>query len=323
LEIHELQNRLMRRLKRTWDMVGPLPEGWLQSELIRPFKEELTRVVATNFGGQALWGWKDPQTCLLLPLWREVLEKAGTKLSCLLVVRSPVDVADSLMRRDAIPFDQGVGIWFLHNLAALKDAAGLPMVFLSYDRLLAAWEPELRRCAAALELEWPKEEQRLRENMDAFIKPGLRHNQSSSDRLQRLPGPVQELHAVLAAASNQPSICDCRLEETINRLSRDFHAYASFFPAKAEPPILPNPIDRTLNRLSNDLQAYLAHFPNDAGENLRGVMLGWRANEGEKFQCLHFHSKSSPPKFMHRLLGEKVCRSICKRLAEASCWLNP
>ena len=95
LEIYDLQNRLMARLERGWDTAGPLPVGWLQSEIVQPFKVELARIVAANFGGLPLWAWKEPQTCLLLPLWREVLEKADTKLSCLFVVRSPVDVAGS------------------------------------------------------------------------------------------------------------------------------------------------------------------------------------------------------------------------------------
>ena len=297
--------------------------GWVHSEIIRPFKGELARIVANNFGGQTLWGWKEPQTCLLLPLWREILETAGIKLSCLFVVRSPMDVASSLMRRDAIPFDQAVGIWFQHNIVALKDAVGLPIVFLSYDRLLAAWEPELRRCAAALELGWPKDEARHRESMNAFIKPGLRHNQASSDRLKQLPHPAQELYQVLVEASNQPSIYDNRFEDTINRLSRDFHAYASFFPANSQPPTPANPIDLTVNRLSNDLEAYLSYFPADAKTHLRGMLLAWRADAGEKFQCLQLRSQSSPPRFVHRLLGDKLCRSICKRLAEAGCWLHP
>ena len=147
------------------------------------------------------------------------------------------------MRRDAIPFDKAVGIWFHNNLIALKDAAGLPMFFSSYDRLLAAWEPELRRCAAALEIDWPKDEARHRETMNAFIKPGLRHNQSSLDRLQQLPPPVRELYQILLDACHQPSLYDNRFDETINRLSRDFHAYASFFPAVSEPPTRANPLE--------------------------------------------------------------------------------
>lgn len=322
LEIYDLQKRLLARLELGWNTVAPMPDQWVQSEIIHPFKDELAKLVASNFGSYALWGWKEPQTCLLLPLWREILEKADTKLSCLFVVRSPVDVANSLTRRDAIPFDKAVGLWFHHNIAALKDAAGLPIVFSSYDRLLSAWEPELRRCAAALELDWPKDEQRHRETMNAFIKPGLRHNQSSLDQLRALPYPVQELYEVLLHASNQPSLYDNRFEATINRLSKEFHAYASFFP-NTQPPTHANPFDATVNRLSNDLEAYLSYLPKDTGARLRGLVLAWRADVGVKFQCLRIQSKSRPPKFVQRLLGEKLCRSMCKRLAEAGCWIYP
>lgn len=325
LEIYDLQKRLMARLERSWDAVELLPERWHQSEIVRPFKDELARIVATNFGGHALWGWKEPQTCLLMPLWREILEEAETKLSCLFVVRSPVDVAGSLMRRDGIPFDKAVGIWFYHNIVALKDAAGLPIVFSSYDRLLAAWEPELRRCAAALNLDWPKDEQRHREAMNAFIKPGLRHNQSSLDRLNELPYPVRELYQVLLEASNQPSICDNRFEETISRLAKDFHAYASFFPASTQPPSRKNPLEVTVNRLSNDLDAYISyfHFPSDANTPHRELVIAWRARNSLQFQYLALQSKNRPSKRVQQLLGDKMCRSICKRLAEACCWFHP
>ena len=322
LDIYNFQKRLLARLELGWNTVAPLPEGWPQSAIIRPYKDELDRLIAENFSGHALWGWKEPQTCLLLPLWREALEKTGTRLSCLLVVRSPVDVANSLSRRDGIPFEKAVGLWFHHNVAALKDAAGLPVVFSSYDRWLAAWEPELRRCAAALELEWPQDEPRHRDAMNAFIKPNLRHNQSAPDELQRLPYPVQELHQILQEACNLPALCDRRFEAAINRLSKEFHAYASFFP-NVQPPTHENPLDATLARLTNDLEAYVSHLPGDAKARLRGVMLAWRADAGMKFQCLPIQTKNPPPKLLRRLLGEKLSRSISKRLAETACWVHP
>jgi len=292
LEINDLHKRVMTRLERDWNTAEPLPENWLRSEAIRPFKEELAKLVAANFGGHALWGWKEPQTCLLLPLWREILEKAETKLSCLLVVRNPVDVASSLARRDAIPFDEALGIWFHYNVAALEDAGGLPIVFLNYDRLLASWEPEMRRCAAALGLDWPKDEPQYREAMNAFIQPGLRHNQSSFDRLQQLPHPVQELYHVLLEASGQPAVYDNRFEATIRRLSKDFRAYASL-------------------------------LANDANTLRRGLVMTWRTGRDLKFQRLRFEPRRPPPRLVHRLLGDKTCRSLCKRLAEACCWLLP
>ncbi len=287
LEIYDLQVRLLDRLDRDWNIAEPLPEGWLQSEAVKPFKAELAGIIAANFGGRQLWAWKEPRSCILLPLWREVLEGTQTKLSCLFVVRSPVDVASSLMRRDGIPFSQALGIWFHYNLAALKDAAGLPMVFLSYEQLLTAWEPEIHRCAATLNLDRPANEQKYREAMNAFIQPGLRHNQSSAVRLLELPHPVQELYQVLLEACRQSSAGDGRLMETVNRLSKDFHAYASFFP-------------KELKRLGREQ-----------------VVVRDKTYEIQLLSTIH------GPKLVHNLLGKKMCHSVCKRLAAAYCWFRP
>lgn len=43
-----------------------------------------------------LWGWKDPRTSLFLDFWNELLPKAFF----LFLVRSPISVVDSLLRRD-------------------------------------------------------------------------------------------------------------------------------------------------------------------------------------------------------------------------------
>lgn len=287
MEIYDLQVRLLDRLGREWNTAEPLPEGWLQSETVKLLKAELARIVATNFGSHALWAWKEPQSCILVPLWREVLEAAQTELSCLFVVRNPVDVAGSLMRRDGIPFNQALGIWFHYNIAMLKDAAGLPAVFLSYEQLLASWEPEIRRCAAALNLDWPVDEQKYREAMDVFIQPGLRHNQSSAEQLLALPQPVQELYRALLQACRQPAAENGRLVETVNRLSSEFHAYATFFP-------------KELKRLGREQ-----------------VVVRDKTYEIQLLSAAH------SPKLVHKLLGKKMCCSICKRLAATYSWFRP
>jgi hypothetical protein len=100
LEIYDLQLRLLERMGWDWDVSEPLPASWPKSAAVQPYKDELVRIIAKDFGGRPLWAWKEPRSCLLLPLWREVLEQADTKLSCLFVVRNPVEVADSVTRRD-------------------------------------------------------------------------------------------------------------------------------------------------------------------------------------------------------------------------------
>jgi hypothetical protein len=323
LEIHDLQVRLMSRMEQGWDIAEPLPAEWYHSEVIRRFKDELARLVADNFNGHEVWGWKEPRSCLLLPLWREVLADTETELSCVFVVRNPVEVANSLMRRDGIPFDRALGIWFHYNIVALKAAAGLPIVFLGYDRLLADWELEMGRCVTALRLDW-RERDEYREAMNSFLSASLRTHRSSSEQLQELPYPVRELYQILQEASFQPSLYGNEHEETINRLSRDFHVYASLLSADGRPLTRVNLLERTINRLANDLDDYLSCFPEDAARPGRRMALAWSTGKGSRLEHLKFpFSNRPPPKFLHGLLGEKLCRSICKRLAKICCWLYP
>lgn len=228
-KIRDLQERLLARLHRTWDTAAPLPDGWHQFDVVRPFMDELKRLIATDFANRRLWAWKDPRTCLLLPLWRDVLAELKIKLLCVFVVRNPIDVANSLIRRDPIPFGKALGVWFNYYIVALKDATGLPTVFLSYENCLASWEPELRRCASELGLDWPADEQLLRAAMNSFIQPNLRHNKSPIAQLQDVSRPVRELYQALVEVSARSTPRADRFHETVSQLFTDFHAYASFF----------------------------------------------------------------------------------------------
>ncbi len=61
------------------------------------------------------WGFKDPRTAVLWPLWRRVLPQLGyTKIRPVLVVRSPGAVAQSLQRRG--------------DVDAVAQAAGVPLI---------------------------------------------------------------------------------------------------------------------------------------------------------------------------------------------------
>ena len=201
-DITRLQTRLLNSLGRGWDAIKPLPEDWITSPVIREYQNEIRSLVAANFTGRPLWGWKDPRTCLLLPLWRQILEDLGMTLVCVFAVRSPLDVAASLKRRDNFAVSKSVGIWFNYNLAALRSIEGLPVAFLNYDRLIENWEPELRRCSRVLGLDWPVDETAPRKAMSSFIRPKLRHSSIADSKLGVLPLEVRELYELLLHAAN-------------------------------------------------------------------------------------------------------------------------
>ncbi len=203
MEIYRLHQRLLAQQGRRWDMTRPLPRGWLLSRKTEPFRRELPELIARHFAGQAVWGWKEPCTCLLLPLWREALEKAGAKLIGLFMVRDPLEVAASLFKRDGLAFQHGLQLWFYYNAMALREAVGLPMTFLHYDRLLTNGEAEMRRCLAGLGLGWP-EDHAQSQALLASIQPALRHHQSVPQGDWDLPAEVRELHARLREFCDAP-----------------------------------------------------------------------------------------------------------------------
>lgn len=199
MDIYYLQENILSVLGRDWTTSTPLPENWHASDEMRPYRDELAKLVKTNFSGHPLWAWKDPRTCLLLPLWREVLSDLSIGLKVIFVVRNPLDVAQSLEKRNGFPLEKGLEIWFTYTLAALKGAEGLETVFVSYDSFLADWKSELKKCAEALGVEWPADEAELKEKMASFVRHDLRHSVSGLDELLAVnaPDPVIRLYGVL------------------------------------------------------------------------------------------------------------------------------
>ena len=193
------------------------------------FRDELKNLVINNFAGQSAWAWKDPRSCLLLPLWRDVLDELQMELSCVYAVRSPIDVKNSLNKREPIPLNKAMGVWFNYCITALKDTVGVPTVFLNYDKFLTSWETEMHRVADGLKLDWPTDEASLRAMMNSFLRPDLRHNRSTEADLKSAPHPARELYELLLDAGSKLDARDERFEKIVGALSADFCDYAKFY----------------------------------------------------------------------------------------------
>jgi hypothetical protein len=77
------------------------------------------------------WFIKEPRLCLLLPMLREPLGS----IVAVHVWRDPVEVAESLRTRDAIPMEFGIALWERYVRASF--AAGVRGAIVSYNRLVA------------------------------------------------------------------------------------------------------------------------------------------------------------------------------------------
>jgi hypothetical protein len=175
----DINSRILDLMGQSWRCVAHLPTveelqaqgDWLTAEMRRG----LERGFATDYlgieGTAALlrgglhWGWKDPRTSLLLPLWYRLFPRAQV----IQIVRDGRDAALSLMVRDcrrsgadpAAPspaqiarFVADVELWAFY-LARIEQAGpcGSGILTLRYEDLLAEPERELATLLGRLGLD--------------------------------------------------------------------------------------------------------------------------------------------------------------------------
>lgn len=76
----------------------PLPEGWLDTKAARDARRQLVEIVHEETAGEKQWGFKDPRTTVLLPLWEQVFNRAGVVPRYVFAFRHPGAVTASLRR---------------------------------------------------------------------------------------------------------------------------------------------------------------------------------------------------------------------------------
>ncbi|HMK62337.1 MAG TPA: hypothetical protein VK386_01860, partial [Acidimicrobiales bacterium] len=62
-------DQILDAFGRSWDFPPWLAPGWEQSAAASAMLPDLSAAFSSVYDG-GLWVWKDPRTCLTLPLWR-------------------------------------------------------------------------------------------------------------------------------------------------------------------------------------------------------------------------------------------------------------
>ncbi len=195
----ELHERLLGAMGRRWyDLPAPTPEAIAAAASI-----DVCATLAGYLSGDRRthrnWAVKDPRLSLFADLWVEAARDPGIQLAGVLMVRDPVEVAQSLAVRDGLPLGQGQLLWLEYTLAAMEQAQGIPLAVSTYDQLMD--EPgrvldRIRLLPGWGALSWD------REALQAIIEPSQRHHHAAEGRdTEHVPLPIQELWKALVAVA--------------------------------------------------------------------------------------------------------------------------
>ena len=130
-DVRQLDDFVMHSVDCDWNKVASFDVNALPDAVITEFKQKASKIVL-EMDSHRPWLLKEPRLCLLFNLWKELLEVPV----CIHIYRNPVEVANSLYTRNAIPTHTGIALWEKYNLSALEASNGLPRFVVSHNKLM-------------------------------------------------------------------------------------------------------------------------------------------------------------------------------------------
>ncbi len=190
-ESWSLQQRLDEFLEdwdSAWSDWRPLHANTLSAAQKKTFKSEVCKIIAADYGDAPLIVIKDPRICRFAPLFIELLEEQGFDVRIVLPVRHPLEVCDSLMRRDGFLHSRSALLWLRHVLDAERFSRGRPRYLQPYHDLLTAPHRSLAKLTEALHIEWPPHcADELKIKVSKFLTADLRHHKRHLKDLELEP----------------------------------------------------------------------------------------------------------------------------------------
>jgi hypothetical protein len=194
----ELNDRLLRELGSRWDdMLSArlgADERLLKPETVRAAVEVLDQ----EFGDGETIVLKDPRLSVLAPLWMRALQKTGREPAVVIVVRNPVEVAQSLARRNGFPTAKSLLMWTSYMIAAERDTRGFPRLAVHYPDLLADWRGTLDVLRTRFPWVGPPSA-KAEQEIGQFLNAELRTHWASDEELESDPAVWSGVVAVSRA----------------------------------------------------------------------------------------------------------------------------
>ncbi|HTI86762.1 MAG TPA: hypothetical protein VL966_09160 [Alphaproteobacteria bacterium] len=206
LDIKAFHDDVLKTFNSSWVDPREIPLEWFDAPPLAERRAWLANWIETEIAGKDMLVVKDPRVCRLLPIWQRTCAENGVALHTVMIVRHPVEVAQSLARRDEFSELQSYVLWLRHFLDPERFSRGGSRSFITYDQLMQERLPTIRRIVADLRLPVVASDE-TREKLDDAVKESLRHHVASdsdlADAVKDVPQLAEVWNWALRAAEGQ------------------------------------------------------------------------------------------------------------------------
>jgi hypothetical protein len=151
-EIVAVQDAALKRIfggpLRAWGApgLGDVFEGADGPAERQTTKAALQEIALARFAAADVFAFKDPRTARFLPLWRDIADTLGAELIPVLMLRSPWQVAQSLLVRNGVPHALGEFMWLRHMFDILHGVGDCLAGVIDYP----SWFASRQDCLAVV-----------------------------------------------------------------------------------------------------------------------------------------------------------------------------
>jgi hypothetical protein len=229
-----LHDQLLAALDSTWDDWRTPGKSWKESDAANRFAGKLRLVIDEEYANAPLFVLKDPRMCRTLPYWMSILEKSGIRSAPIIIVRNPLEVAESLKARDGMSFEKAMLLWLRHMLDAEHATRHLNRNIVTFDALLEDWKLLAVQTAGRLGLQWPRLPNDAAHDVRDYLDLELHNHRATQAELEahtEVPHWVKTAYRALTQLCDEPKGAEPKRE--LDRVRATFAESARIFGVEA------------------------------------------------------------------------------------------
>lgn len=178
-EIAQLNDDILEAVGSAWNDWQAFSHDWSKVPKRAEFGQRAVALLDELYSNRRLFVLKDPRICRLMPFWQSALSDFGSEVRVVLPLRSPLEVAASLHKRNGMNQHKAQLLWLRHVLDAELWSRDLQRTVVHYEDMIHDWRNLVSSLSNQLGVDFPISPETEVE-IDAFISPGLRHHVANS-----------------------------------------------------------------------------------------------------------------------------------------------
>jgi hypothetical protein len=213
--IADLNDEILRALDSEWDDVFAFRSRDYLSNFDRLYLARALELLEEEFCDSEVIVLKDPRISVLSSFWNRALRAAGYRTHYIVMVRNPLEIADSLRVRDSFPREKSFLLWSSYMLAVDRDTRDQKRTFVAFEQLMNDWRAVRERIQVDAGLPFFRDTSAAAVEIDQFIDTRLRHHKTAADDLSSradVPAEVKELYRIFSGACYDQDIDLAALE---------------------------------------------------------------------------------------------------------------